>query len=632
MIQITDLTYRIAGRTLFDKANLFIQKGSKVGLVGRNGAGKTTLFHLLNQNLEPESGSISIQNQVRIGYVEQEAPDTDTSLIDFVLSADTERTKLLTLAETETDATKISDIHNRLIDIDAHSANARASTVLKGLGFEHETQSKPCADLSGGWRMRVSLAAILFSQPDLLLLDEPTNYLDLEGTLWLENYLSRYPHTVIIISHDQSILNKAANSIVHVDELKLTTYRGGYDQFKKQRIMRMELAQKQLEKQVANRKHLEAFVNRFRAKASKARQAQSRIKMLEKLEPISAIIDTEVKPIKFPTPIRALSPPLIALENVSTGYGETTVLKDLNLRIDSDDRIALLGSNGNGKSTFAKLLSGRIPKFGGEFVKSSKLLSAYFSQHQLDELEPDQSSIEHIQRLLPEHGDSIIRSKISQFGLPTDRMGLAIKSLSGGEKARLLLGLSTLSNPHLIILDEPTNHLDIDSRDALLHAINEYNGAVILISHDQQLISTCADQLWLVDNGTIESFDGDLNDYRKYVLQTQSKQKNSANGKISNSHSQAAQKRKDSANQRVQLAEIKKELKRTERNIESLQKTIAEIDQKLSSQELYQDQPEEVSKYAKARADAQKKLNELEEKWLSLTSEYEDSLQGSEKT
>ena len=630
MIQITELTYRIAGRTLFDKANLFVQKGAKIGLVGRNGAGKTTLFRLLNQELEPESGSITIQRRARIGYVQQEAPDTKTSLIDYVLSADTERTKLLSMADTETDANKISDIHNRLIDIDAHSANARAATVLKGLGFAQNIQTMPCADLSGGWRMRVSLAATLFSKPDLLLLDEPTNYLDLEGTLWLENHLSRYPHTMIIISHDQSLLNKSVNTIVYVNELNLTTYQGGYDQFKKQRLLRMELAQKQIKKQTTNRKHLEAFVNRFRAKASKARQAQSRIKMLEKLEPISAIIDSEVKPINFPTPSRTLSPPLISLENVSTGYGETTVLKDLNLRIDSDDRIALLGSNGNGKSTFAKLISGRLSKFGGEFVKSRKLLTAYFSQHQLDELEPEQTAIEHIQRLLPDQVESIVRSKISQFGLPTDRMDLAIKSLSGGEKARLLLGLSTLVHPHLIILDEPTNHLDLDSRDALLHAINEFNGAVILISHDQQLINTCADRLWLVDNGTILPFEGDLDDYRKYVLQLSSEPKNTAKNMSSNSRSQATQRRKNSANQRVFLTQIKKELKSTERKIERLQNVISSIDLKLSSQELYQNEPEKVSQFTIERLEAQKQLSDFEEKWLSLSSDYEDGLSESQ--
>ncbi len=630
MIQITNLTYRIAGRMLFDKVNLFVQKGAKIGLVGRNGAGKTTLFQLLNRDLEPESGSISIQRQTHIGYVQQEAPGTETSLIDYVLSADTERSKLLSMVKTETDANKISDIHNRLIDIDAHSANARAATILKGLGFAHNIHTMPCANLSGGWRMRVSLAATLFSKPDLLLLDEPTNYLDLEGTLWLENHLSRYPHTIIIISHDQSLLNKSVNSIVHVNELNLTTYQGSYDQFKKQRLLRMELAQKQIKKQVANRKHLEAFVNRFRAKATKARQAQSRIKMLEKLEPISAIIDSEVKPIKFPTPSRALSPPLIALENVSVGYGETTVLKDLNLRIDSDDRIALLGSNGNGKSTFAKLISGRLSKFGGEFVKSRKLLTAYFSQHQLDELEPEQTAIEHIQRLLPDQVESIVRSKISQFGLPTDRMDLATKSLSGGEKARLLLGLSTLVHPHLIILDEPTNHLDIDSRDALLHAINEFNGAIILISHDQQLINTCADCLWLVDNGTISPFEGDLNDYRKYVLKSSTESKNTTKNMSSNSRSQATQRRKNSANQRALLAQIKKELKSTERKVENLQNVIASINLKLSSQELYQNEPEKVSQYTQERLEAQKQLSDFEEKWLSLSSDYEDGLSGSQ--
>ncbi|MEP3276103.1 MAG: ABC-F family ATP-binding cassette domain-containing protein [Stappiaceae bacterium] len=636
MLQINDLVYRIGGRTLMDGATVTIPEGAKVGLVGRNGTGKTTLFKLLTGDLAPESGSIKLPRNARIGQVRQEAPATDDSLLDTVLAADLERTELLAQADTETDPMKISDIHTRLIDIDAHSAEARAGAILGGLGFDAAAQQRPCKDFSGGWRMRVALAAILFSQPDFLLLDEPTNYLDLEGTMWLENYIGRYPYTVVLISHDRDLLNKAVGTIVHLEELKLTSYKGGYDNFERQRREKMELAGKMQVKQEANRKHLEAFVNRFRAKASKARQAQSRLKMLEKLKPISAIVDSTVKPIQLPDPEKTLSPPIISMENASVGYDGKPVLKKLDLRIDHDDRIALLGSNGNGKSTFAKLLSNRLPVMAGGMHSASKLSIAYFAQHQLDELVPEQSPADHVRKLLPGAKEGQVRARVSQFGLPTDRMDLPAKSLSGGEKARLLLGLATFNGPNMIILDEPTNHLDIDSREALIHAINGYQGAVILISHDRHLVETCADSLWLVDQGTIHPFDGDMNDYRRHVLKAGSGKK----GKKAAAEAAAAaaevaaeterktgqEKRKENAGLRKTMAPLRKDIQAAERNIEKLQKKIAELDNKLASADLYQKDPESATKYAKERADTERDLQRTEEKWLAMSAEYEEAV------
>ena len=478
MLTVTDLTYRLGDRLLLDKASIDIPDGARVGLVGRNGTGKTTLFRLVTGAISPETGSIDIRRRARIGQVAQEAPGTEVSLIDTVLAADTERASLMAEAETATDAARISDIHMRLADIEAHSAQSRAATILSGLGFDTVAQQRPCSSFSGGWRMRVALAAVLFTEPDLLLLDEPTNYLDLEGTMWLEAYVSRYPHTVITISHDRDLLDKVCNRIVHLEGAKLTTYTGNFSTFARTRAERAANEAKAKAKQDTRRKELQGFVDRFRAKASKARQAQSRIKMLEKMEDISVTTDEDVAPLTFPDPARLVSSPIVAMDRVAVGYGDHTVLPDLTLRIDADDRIALLGSNGNGKSTFAKLVAARLETQSGTVTRADKLRVAMFAQHNMDDLRPDEDAIAHVRRILPTATEGQVRGQVARFGLPTTKMNTPARDLSGGEKARLLLGLATHMKPHLLILDEPTNHLDMETRDALVRAINAYRGAV----------------------------------------------------------------------------------------------------------------------------------------------------------
>ena len=519
MLTISDLSLRIAGRLLIDHAQLTLPAGTKAGLVGRNGTGKTTLFRAITGELSPETGSVTMPKGTRIGQVAQEAPGTDEPLIDIVLKADTERAALMAEAETAGDPHRIAEIQTRLADIDAHSAEARAATILAGLGFDQEAQQRPASSFSGGWRMRVALASVLFAEPDLLLLDEPTNYLDLEGALWLENYLMRYPHTVLLISHDRDLLNRAVGCIVHLEEMKLTLWRGGYDQFERQYAERAELQEKARVKQEAHRKHMQSFVDRFRAKASKARQAQSRIKALEKMAPIAGAVNHTVKPFNFAEPTKTAASPIFALDGVSVGYAPgKPVLSRLSLRIDADDRIALLGANGNGKSTFAKLLAARLKAEGGTMTVAPGLKVAIFAQHQLDDLRPDENAYQHVRRLMPEAPESKVRARVAQFGLTTEKMNTPAKDLSGGEKARLLMGLATFEGPNLLILDEPTNHLDIDSRRALIDALNDFPGAVMLISHDRHLIEATADRLWLVRDGTVASYDGDMDDYSQAYL------------------------------------------------------------------------------------------------------------------
>ncbi|MCX7899338.1 MAG: ATP-binding cassette domain-containing protein, partial [Methylocystis sp.] len=488
MLTITDLTYRLGDRLLFDHAGVFLPARARAGFVGRNGAGKTTLFRLIAGEIAQESGSILLPARIRLGRVEQEAPGGPTKLADFVLSADAERAGLLARAQTARDPHEIAEIQTRLGDIDAHSAPARAAAILHGLGFDADAQQRPLSEFSGGWRMRVALAAALFSAPDLLLLDEPTNYLDLEGTLWLVDYLSRYPASVIVISHDRDLLDDVATHILHLERGKLTLYKGDYSSFEKQRREAQFLAAKGAKKQEAQRKRLQAFVDRFRAKATKARQAQSRLKMLERMEPVAAIVDDGVLPIHLPSPEKPLSPPIIALERASVGYGERVVLSRLNLSLAHDDRIGLLGANGNGKSTFVKLLGGRLPAMSGAMVRAAKLETGFFAQHQIDELNEEDTPYAVFSRLMPDATEARVRSRAAQTGFFGARADTKVAHLSGGEKARLLLGAASFNAPHLLILDEPTNHLDIDSRAALIEAINDYEGAVVMVSHDRYLL------------------------------------------------------------------------------------------------------------------------------------------------
>jgi len=624
MLQITDLTYRIAGRALFEGASATLPAGAKCGFVGRNGTGKTTLFRLIAGETTPESGAVGVPKNVRIGQVAQEAPGTEDTLLDTVLAADAERTALLAAAETETDPTRIADIHTRLADIDAHSAEARAGAILSGLGFDAAAQQRPCSSFSGGWRMRVALASVLFTAPDLLLLDEPTNYLDLEGTLWLENYIQRYPHTVLIISHDRDLLNACATSILHLEHRKLTVYRGNYDIFARTRAEKAELSAKMAEKQAAKRKHMEAFVERFRYKASKARQAQSRLKALEKMGEVSVLVDETVAPIRFPSPARQVASPIIALEKASVGYAPgAPVLTRLDLRIDHDDRIALLGANGNGKSTFAKLLDGRLAPETGTMTRADKLRVAMFAQHQLDDLNPKGSAYDHFRTLYPDEAEAKVRARVAGFGLTTEKMDTPAAELSGGERARLALALATHHAPHLLILDEPTNHLDIDSRAALTEALNAYEGAVIVISHDRHLIEASADRLWLVGDGTVSPYDGDLDDYRALILKREPSGARQAEAPASN----ARHKRKRAAARRADLAPMRKRISELEGLVDKADRVIAAIDAEFLRPEVAAD-GERVAELSRKRTEAEQKRAAWEERWLTLSAEYEDAASG----
>src|SRR5947207_7661154 len=528
MLSITDVSVRIAGRLLIDHGSAQIVPGARVGLIGRNGAGKSTLFQAIRGELPTETGTITIPPRWRVGSLAQEAPTGPESLIEVVLKSDLERDALLREAETAHDPHRISEIQTRLVDIDAHSAPARAAAILSGLGFSTADQARPCSEFSGGWRMRVALAATLFAAPDLLLLDEPTNYLDLEGTLWLEDHLANYPRTVIVISHDRDLLDTSVDQNLHLDRGKLTLYRGSYSSFEEQRATREMLDAKHAKRQDAERKRLQAFVDRFKAKASKARQAQSRVKMLERMKPVSALVTQDVREIHFPAPEKLLSPPIIAVDNVSVGYDRAQpVLNRVTLRIDTDDRIALLGANGNGKSTLVKLLANRLAPFSGSVTRAEKLAIAYFAQHQLDELNEDGSPYDHVRRLMPDAPESKVRGRTGAIGFSGKAGDTTVKNLSGGEKARLLLGLATFFGPNMIILDEPTNHLDIDSRAVLAEAINDFPGAVIMVSHDRYLIEACADQLWVVADHAVTTYDGDLDVYRRMVLSARRMRTNS---------------------------------------------------------------------------------------------------------
>ncbi|KQS80490.1 glycosyl transferase family 1 [Rhizobium sp. Leaf384] len=627
MITISNLSARIAGRLLIDHANISLPEGTKAGLVGRNGAGKSTLFRILTGQMESESGSISIPKNARMGQVAQEAPGTEEPLIEIVLKADKEREALLAEAETATDPHRIADIQMRLADIQSHSAEARAASILAGLGFDHEAQLRPASSFSGGWRMRVALAAILFSEPDLLLLDEPTNYLDLEGTLWLEDYIRRYPHTVIIISHDRDLLNTAVNAIIHLDQQKLTFYRGSYDQFERQRAEANELQAKAKVKNDAARKHLQSFIDRFKAKATKARQAQSRVKALERMGTVASVIEDHVQPITFPVPEKQPASPIIQLQNASVGYTPgKPILKNITLRIDNDDRIALLGSNGNGKSTFAKFVSGRLDADGGDIRLAPNLKIGFFAQHQMDDLVPADSPVEHVRRLMPGIPEAKVRARVAQMGLATEKMSTAAKDLSGGEKARLLMGLAAFHHPNLLILDEPTNHLDIDSRRALIEALNDYDGAVILISHDRHLIEATVDRLWLVNNGTVSNFDGDMEEYRSLIVSS-GKKKDEKPEVIEDATSKADQ-RKANAEKRAALAPLRKKINDLESLTAKLEKQIQALDAELADPVLYEKFPAKAAEKVKQRGETAAKLGSAEEQWLELSSQYEEAMAG----
>jgi ATP-binding cassette subfamily F protein 3 len=632
MLTISDLTYKIDDRVLFDKASIVLPAGTKTGFVGKNGSGKTTLFKLILGQLIADEGDVEVHPKARIGSVAQEAPATEDTVLDMVLSADKERTSLMREAETATDPHRIAEIHTRLADIDAHSAEARASNILRGLGFPHERQSVQCSSLSGGWRMRVALAGVLFSQPDLLLLDEPTNYLDLEGTLWLENYLATYPYTVFMISHDRDLLNKAVSSIIHLDRGKLTFYRGNYDTFETTRRMQMELASKSRDKALDKIAHMQDFVDRFKAKASKARQAQARMKAIEKLRPPEAIFDEASLPFSFTNPKKTMARPMLDFDNVSVGYDESPVLSKLNLRIDPDDRIALVGVNGNGKSTFAKLIAGELKAMSGQLRRGRGLEVAYFAQHQLDILKPKMNAVEHVEELMWESTDASRRSRVAQMGLSTQKMDTPVENLSGGERARLLLGLITFNGPGMLILDEPTNHLDIDSRDALVAALNDYEGAVLIISHDRHLIEATVDHIWIAENGTITEFEDDIEAYQRMLIGGAQSSQGRGNTNTSGGANDRKRERQEAAARRAKLSPLRKEIHAIEKKIERLKAELGKVNTRLEDPGLYNGAPDEAIALGKDKARFESDIAAAEDLWLHKSTELEEAQSALEET
>ncbi len=621
MLIIDNATVRIGGRVILDGASAAISDGRKVGVVGRNGAGKTTLFNAILATREIETGKIEYTRTWRVAAVAQEAPGGPESLVDTVLMADAERMQLLGAEAAENDPAALGEIHARLEAIDAYAAPARAARILSGLGFSADEQQRPCAEFSGGWRMRVALAAVLFAQPDLLLLDEPTNYLDLEGALWLEDYLKRYRGTVLLVSHDRDLLNRAVDSILHLEHGKLTLYSGGYDTFVETRAQKQALDAAMRAHQDAERRRIQAFIDRFRYKATKASQAQSRMKWLEKMKPITLTVAERLTPIQLPQP-ESVAPPLVALDRVSVGYVPgKPVLSDLSLRIDSDDRIALLGQNGNGKSTLAKLLCGRLAPMSGELTRARKLIVGYFAQHQLDELDPEKSALETLWAHRPRFDETTARTRLGGFGFSGDKADTRIANLSGGERARLLIAIATLEKPNLLVLDEPTNHLDIDAREELLTALNDYEGAVVLISHDRRLIEGCADRLLLVADGRVVPFDGDLEDYKRLVLSATAAPDDS---RVRETKSVSkSEQRREAADRRLSLKPLKDAMDKAEREVAALHGEIEKIDTALAAPALFTKDPAKGEALSKKRGETLRALRAAEARWIAAAEVYE---------
>ena len=626
MLHINDLVFRYGGRAIFDGATAAVPAGHRVGLVGPNGAGKTTLLRLILGEMEPDAGAISTPARWTTATVAQEAPGGAESLLDTVLAADAERARLLAAVETERDGLALAEMHNRLADIGAHSAPARAAAILAGLGFDQDAQGRACSTLSGGLRMRVALAATLFREPDLLLLDEPTNHLDLEASLWLEGYLRSYPHTLIVVSHERGLLNRVVTTTMHVDHGRIEVYSGGYDAFLKARAARLEQQAALAAKQRAARAHMQAFVDRFRYKASKARQAQSRLKMLERMEPVPVVARDQTIRFDFPVPER-LSPPLITLDGVAVGYDDRAVLTALNLRIDDDDRIALLGANGNGKSTLVKLLADRLKPMAGTLRKSSKLTVGYFAQHQTDALSAGRTALEEAAVWQPMATDQALRDHLGAFGFSGARVDTRIGTLSGGEKARLLLALVSREKPQMLLLDEPTNHLDVDSRQSLIQAINAFPGAVIIISHDPHLVEMTADRLWLVADGGCRAFDGDLEDYRRLLFEQRRRE---APGKRNGATETAdgpsrKDQRRAAADARAALAPLRRRIAAAEADMARLQQEKARLEARLADPALYAGDSGQIAGLQITLGQVDRSLAAVEEAWLLAHEELEQA-------
>ena len=623
MLQIRDLSFTAWGRPFLNGASVSVPDGAHVGLVGRNGIGKSTLFRLILGELSPSGGEILLPKG-RTVAVEQEHAASPEPLIEAVLAYDTVRAGLLAELDTAPPE-RLGELHARLIDIGAEAATARAAEILTGLGFAAAELSRPVSDFSGGWRMRAALAGALLAEPDLLLLDEPTNYLDLEGALWLEARLKRYPRTCVIISHDRELLNGACDSILHLTDARLDLYAGGYDAFERQRAEKLRLQAAASVKVEAERAHLQSFVDRFRAKATKAAQAQSRLKRLAKLEPVAVSLEARVSPFAIPSPERPLSPPLVRLENAAVGYDGRPILSRMNLRLDVDDRIGLLGVNGAGKSTFAKLLAGALEPLSGQVHRDRRTRVAWFHQHQIEALDPAETPLDIIRRALPDATEPERRSRLSQWGLTTEKQATTALDLSGGERARLLLNLVAMSRPHLLLLDEPTNHLDIDSRRALLDALNDYEGAVVLITHDRSLMELVADRLWLAADGRVEPYDGDMEAYARLVLDRARIAARTGGAERDGAPAAASQKeaRRAAADARTRVAPLRRAVETVERRMEALTTQIAKLDADLADPALFTRDAPRAVRLGRDRAAAADALAAAEAQWMEAAEAYE---------
>jgi ATP-binding cassette subfamily F protein 3 len=620
LLTIRDLSISIKGRPLLEHADLSVDPGRRIGLIGRNGAGKSTLLRAIAGDLIPDGGDIRLAARARMGAVAQEAPGGDLTPLAVVLAADRERTELLAEAErADLDPVRLAEVHERLRTIGAESAPARAGAILGGLGFSREKQEQPMRAFSGGWRMRVALAAALFGNPDLLLLDEPTNHLDLEASLWLEGWLAKFPGAALIVSHDRGLLDRSVEAIAHLDRRRIALSTGGFAEFLRLRAERTAQQRRMAEKTAAERDRIQAFVDRFRAKASKARQAQSRLKALERLPPVESVIEDAPTRFAFPEPSR-LAPPILTLDRVSAGYAGRVVLRNISLSLDMDDRVALLGANGNGKSTLAKIIGGTLGPMGGEMRRAPGLKVGYFAQDQAESLVPDESPIEHMARALPRALPPQVRAQLARFGLDAARAETKVSELSGGEKGRLLLALATRDAPHLLILDEPTNHLDIDAREALIRALADYTGAVLLITHDPHLVELVADRLWLVADGTAVGFDGDMDDYRARlsgIIAAQSARPEAP--AVSRQDD-----RRERAEARAALAPLRRIAQEAERRIAKLTAERARVEAILAHPDFYATRSgADVTKGQMRLAALNRDIAAAEEEWLEATGALE---------
>lgn len=631
MLTLQDITVRLGGNVILDQASAALPPKSRVGLIGRNGAGKSTLLKVMTGQIEPDGGTFKHPKDIRMGYLAQDAPSGSVTPIETVLAADQERLALLQEAEIAEDPHRIADIHDRLTVIDAHGAPARAARILAGLGFDEATQNQAMDSFSGGWRMRVALGALLFSEPDLLLLDEPSNHLDLEAELWLESFLKTYPATLVVVSHERDLLNTVVDHILHVQGGRATLYPGNYDAFERQRRERQAQVEAMRIKQDGKRKELQAYVDRWRYKAHTAKQAQSRMKALAKMEPIAAAAEDPSLSFDFPSPDE-LRPPLISLDDAEVGYvAGTPVLSHLNLRVDPDDRIALVGRNGNGKTTLARLLAGSLKPFQGEVGVSTKLRVGYFAQHQIEDLVSDQTPIQHMARVMPDAKPGAVRSQLGRFGFSGDMANRDVGRLSGGERARLALALITRDAPHILLLDEPTNHLDVDAREALVQALNAYSGAVIIVSHDRHLLELTADRLVYVADGTAQEFSGTLDDYQELVI---GRSKGAAKQSALDTETAPTEKpiskkdqRRLAAQKRDQTKSLRRDVSQAEAEMSKLSERQKAIDHALFKPEDAHSEFKNIpmSDLMKVRADIERDLSKAEARWIKASEALEQA-------